>query len=64
MTTQDRWNSPRFQVLIVLGYENGVQQVSFLEVNGRSEWKTKRIAERHAKEFRQIHGKEAYVSEC
>lgn len=64
MTTQERWNLPRFEVLVVLGYENGAQQISRLEANGRSEWKTKRIAERHAKEFQQLHGKEAYASEC
>ena len=64
MTRKDKWHSPRFEVLVVLGYENGAQQIAHLEANGRSEWKTRRIAERHAKEFQQLHGKEAYVSEC
>ena len=55
---------PEYEVLVVQGYSCGVQQIARLEHKGRMTWKTKRIAEKHAREFTAMHGKEAYVSEC
>ena len=59
-----RHAAPEYEVLCVTEYKDGAQQIARLEHKGRSVWKTKRIAERHAKEFTDMHGKEAYVSEC
>ena len=35
-----------------------------LDVNGRMQWKTKRIAERHAREFKVAHLLDAWVQEA
>ena len=59
---ENAWAKPEYEVLVVLGYENGAQQIARLEHKGRSVWKTRRIAERHAKEYTAAHGTEAYVS--
>lgn len=53
-----------WEVLCVVGYANGAQQIARLEHKGRSTWKTKAIAERHAREYTAAHGRDAYVSEC
>jgi len=62
-TLEQAWNRPEYEVLVVLGYEHGAQQLARLEHKGRSVWKTRRIAEQHAREYTAAHGKEAYVSE-
>lgn len=64
MTLEERWAKPSYEVFCVLGYVNGAQQIARLEHKGRSEWKTRRIAEKHAREYTALHGREAYVSEC
>lgn len=35
-----------------------------LEVNGRMTWRTKRIAEKHAREFKGAHLRDAWVQEA
>lgn len=62
-TLEERHARPEYEVLCVLGYENGVQQVARLEHRGRIVWKTRRTAERHARDYTALHGREAYVSE-
>ena len=57
-------NRPEFEVLVEDGFRDGVLQIARLEHKGRCVWKTKRIAERHAREFTAMHGKTAYVSKC
>tara|TARA_Y100000593_G_scaffold90778_1_gene177966 strand:+ start:1232 stop:1387 length:156 start_codon:yes stop_codon:yes gene_type:complete len=44
-------------------YEIITSGFSRVSVNGRVEWKTKRIAEKHAREFTEKHGKIARVYE-
>lgn len=63
-TLEERLARPHYEVFCVIGFENGAQQIARLEHKGRSEWKTRRIAERHAAEYRAAHGRDAYVSEC
>ncbi len=55
---------PNYEVLCVLGHENGAQQLARLEHEGRIEWKSRAVAERHAQEYTARHGRQAYVSEC
>ena len=62
-TLMERLEAPEYEVFCVLGYENGARQIAVLEHKGRSKWKTRRVAERHAREYTEMHGREAYVSE-
>lgn len=57
-------NDYLYEVLCVIGYVDGVQQIARLEHEGRSTWRTRAIAERHAREYTAAHGRDAYVSEC
>lgn len=59
----ERIERPEYEVLIVTGYAHGAQQIARLEHRGRMVWKTRRTAERHAREFTERHGQTAYVSE-
>lgn len=61
---EDRWQRPEYEVLCVIGYDGCVQQIARLEHKGRSVWRTRSIAERHAREYTAAHGCDAYVSEC
>lgn len=36
---------------------------TILEANGRTEWKTKRTAQKHASEYKSIHLRDAWVQE-
>lgn len=62
-TLEERWARPEYEVLVVTGYANGAQQIARLEHRGRTSWKSKRTADRYAREFTEMHGNEAYVSE-
>jgi hypothetical protein len=42
---------------------HGTTKYAVLDVNGRSEWKTKRIAKKHAREYKAIHLRDSWVSE-
>lgn len=63
-TLDDRTARPHYEVLVEIGFENGCLQIAYLEHMGRSEWRTRRTAEKHAREYTQKHGRAAYVSEC
>lgn len=59
----DRLEKPEFEVLCELGVAHGALQIARLEHKGRSVWKTRRAAEKHAREYTAAHGHVAYVSE-
>jgi len=63
-TLEQAWSKPEWEVLIESGFAHGAMQIARLDYRGRSVWKTRRIAEKHAAEFTAAHGKVAYVSEC
>lgn len=63
-TLEERYTAPMYEVIVCLGYENGAAQYARLEHKGRSEWKTKRIAEKHAREYKATHLRDAWASEC
>lgn len=60
----DRLGKPEFEILCEIGFAYGAMQLARLEHKGRSVWKTRRIAEKHAREYTQVHGRVAYVSEA
>ena len=62
-TLQDAWAKPEYEVLCEMGFAHGTLQLARLEHRGRTVWKTRRIAEKHAREFTALHGRTAYVSE-
>lgn len=45
-------------------YAKGDCVYARLEYKGRSEWKTKRIAQKHAREYKARHLKDAWVQEA
>lgn len=63
-TLAQRWEKPEYEVLCEIGFSHGALQIARLEHKGRAVWKTKRVAEKHAREYSEIHGRVAYVSEC
>ena len=63
-TLEQRLAAPEYEVLCVVGYVDGVQQIARLEYRNRSVWKTRAAAERHAKQYTATHDRLAYVSEC
>lgn len=62
-TLEERWAKPEYEVLCELGIKYGAMQVARLEYRGRTIWKDRRTAERHAREYTAAHGLVAYVSE-
>jgi hypothetical protein len=60
---EERWARPEYEVLCEMGFAHGALQIARLEHRGRAIWKTRRTAERHAREFTEKHGHVAYVSE-
>lgn len=63
-TLAQRWEKPTFEVVAHVCTSDGVLQYERLERNGRIEWKTKRTAEKHAREYKARYLKDAWVSEC
>lgn len=49
-----------YEVWVDTGTKSGY---ALLEVNGRSQWKTKRIADKHAREYKATHLRDSWVSE-
>lgn len=62
-TLIERIEKPEYEVLCEMGFAHGAQQIARLDHRGRSVWKTRRIAEKHAREYSAAHGRVAYVSE-
>ena len=60
---ESRWDKPAYEVLVEIGFAHGAMQLARMEHKGRSTWKTRKIAEKHAADFTAWHGKIAYVSE-
>lgn len=60
---ESAWSRPLWEVLCVIGYIDGVQQIARLENRGRMTWTRKSTAERHAAEYQAKHGRLAYASE-
>lgn len=63
-TLEAALTKPEYEVLCHVGYANGATQIARLDVKGRSVWKTRAAAERHAQEYQTAHNRLAYVSEC
>lgn len=63
-TIEQAWTKPEFQVFCETGMAHGAMQIAILEYKGRTAWKTRRTAEKRAREFTERHGLVAYVSEC
>lgn len=55
-----------YEVIVALpaDYGAGGPYYARLDHNGRSQWKTKRIAERHAREYKGAHLLDAWVQEA
>lgn len=62
-TLEERWDNPIYEIVVELGFKDGCLQIGYLEHRGRSEWRTKRVAEKHAREYTEMHGRVAYVQE-
>jgi len=52
-----------YEVVIALEQPNGDVYYARLEHKGRSQWRTKRIAQRHCGEYRMAHLRDGWVSE-
>lgn len=59
-----KWAKPEYEVLCHVGHRDGAITVARLEHKGRSVWKSRATAERHAREYQAAHGRMAYASEC
>lgn len=44
--------------------DDGTTGYARIEANGRIEWKTKRTAEKHAREYKANHMRDAWAQEC
>lgn len=63
-TVEQAWAKPEYEVLCHIGTSNGAVQVAQLEHKGRSVWKCKATAQRHANDYQAAHKRLAYVSAC
>lgn len=53
-----------YEVIVqILSDDNNTSTYARLEHKGRRTWKTKRIAEKHAREYKGLHLRDAWVSE-
>lgn len=59
--TERSQTMPHFEVIIANPETDGKITYSRLEYRGRTSWKTLRIAEKHAREFKSIHLRDAWV---
>ena len=63
--SEDMWRgmtqSEKYEVIVRIDDKHGEPQYARLDVNGRFEWKTKRIAEKHAREFKANHMRDAWA---
>lgn len=62
-TLEERWARPEYEVLCEMSFAHGALQIARLQHRGRTIWKTRRTAEKHAHDFTARHGHVAYVSE-
>lgn len=59
-----KWAKPEYEVLCHVENKDGIIIVARLEHKGRSVWKSRTTAERHARDYQAAHGFMAYASEC
>jgi hypothetical protein len=53
-----------YEVIISVPQDDGTTHYARLEHKGRSQWKTKRIAQKHCREYRMAHLRDGWVNEA
>lgn len=53
----------KYEVIIALPQPNGATYYARLEHRGRSQWRTKAIAQKHCREYRMAHLRDGWVRE-